>query len=125
MTDMVEKAIKVFKEKILTPVLYIMEYEDKVEFICFCDKNVKMNILYSVGEELAEILGKPAEIIDIREYSEADRVEILKSAELAFSEDTFIERVFESSIAEDHRLAMIEKNNMLNRYKSSGSCYLQ
>lgn len=125
MEDINEKAIRLFKEKILTPVLYIMEYKEKVEFICFCDKNIKMSVLNSVGEELTEILGKPAEIVDIREFSEADRVEVLKTAEPAFSEDAFIERVFISSIAEDYRMAAAEKNNMLNRYKSSGSCYLQ
>lgn len=125
MTDEMEKAVELLRERILTPVLYVMKYTDKIEFICFCDKNIKMNMIYSVCDELTEILEIPTEIIDIREFSEVDRVEILKSAELAFSEDAFIERVFESSIAEDYRIAVNEKINMLNRYKNSGSCYLQ
>lgn len=125
MTDTMETAVKLFRKRILTPVLYIMEYTDKVEFICFCDKNIKMNVLYSACQDLTDILGIPAEIIDIREFSEADRVEVLKSAMLVFSEDAFIERIFENSIVEDYRIAVNEKINMLNRYKSSGSCYLQ
>ena len=97
MTDTMETAVKLFRKRILTPVLYIMEYTDKVEFICFCDKNIKMNVLYSACQDLTDILGIPAEIIDIREFSEADRVEVLKSAMLVFSEDAFIERIFENS----------------------------
>ncbi len=125
MTDTMETAVQLLKEKILTPVLYVLEYTDKVEFVCFCDKNIKMNILYSTCDALTDILGVPAEIIDIREFSEADRIEVLKSATLAFSEDDLIERVFKNSIAEDYRNAATEKKNMLNRYKNSGSCYLQ
>ena len=66
MNENMETAVKCFKERILTPILYMLEYEDKVDFICFCDQNIKLKELNEVSGKLTDILGVPAEVIDIR-----------------------------------------------------------
>ena len=101
MNENMETAVKCFKERILTPILYMLEYEDKVDFICFCDQNIKLKELDEVSGKLTDILGVPAEVIDIREFSESDRIEILKNAKLVYAEDPMIEQIFAASMAED------------------------
>lgn len=125
MADNINKAIHLLREKILTPILYMMEYSDRINFICFCDKNIKMEELYNTSSELTNILGIPAEIMDIREFSEADRLDILKNAKLVYSEDPIIEQIFIASMAEDYRNSVMEKLSMIDRYKQTGSYYLQ
>jgi hypothetical protein len=125
MADNIYKAIHLLREKILTPILYMIEYSDRINFICFCDKNIKMEELYNTSSELTNILGIPAEIMDIREFSEADRLDILKNAKLVYSEDPIIEQIFIASMAEDYRNSVMEKLSMIDRYKQTGSYYLQ
>ena len=125
MADNIDKAIHLLREKILTPILYMIEYIDRINFICFCDKNIKMEELYNTSSELTNILGIPAEIMDIREFSEADRLDILKNAKLVYSEDPIIEQIFIASMAEDYRNSVMEKLSMIDRYKQTGSYYLQ
>lgn len=124
MTENMETALRLLKEKILTPVLYMLEYDDRINFICFCDKSIKMQDLYNAETEITNVLGVPTEIIDIREFSEPDRLEILRDAELVYSEDPLVEQIFIASMAEDYRNAVAEKQNMLERYKHTGSYYL-
>ena len=72
-----------------------------------------------------EILKRPVEIIDIREFSEADRIEILKTAQLVYSEDPVIEQIFVASMAEDLREALTEKFSMIDRKEKTGTYFLQ
>ena len=125
MEEQIDTAVKLLCEKVLTPILYMIEYDDKINFICFCDKNIKLNELYSVSTELMEILKRPVEIIDIREFSEADRIEILKTAQLVYSEDPVIEQIFVASMAEDLREVLTEKFSMIDRKEKTGTYFLQ
>ena len=125
MTKSIDTAIKVLCEKVLTPVLYMIEYEDRINFICFCDRNIKVDELYNVSTQLMDILDIPVEIIDIREFSEADRIEILRTAELVYSEDPMIEQIFVASMAEDLRDALKRKFDMLDRKDKTGTYFIQ
>ena len=125
MADNIEKALRLFTERILTPILYMVEYDDKINFICFCDKNIKMKDIYDTNRALTDILGVSAEIIDIREFSEPDRMELLKNATLVYSADPLLEQIFIASMAEDYKNSIAEKMSMLERYKETGSGYLQ
>lgn len=125
MSENMEKALRVLTERILTPILYTIEYDYKINFICFCDKNIKLSDLYEAENELTDILGIPAEIIDIREFSEPDRMEVLKRATLVYSADPEMEKIFISSVAEDYAKCLMEKMSMIARYRHTGSGYLQ
>lgn len=125
MQENIETAVRLITEKILTPVLYMLEYDDRVNFICFYDKNIKTKDLYDVSAKLTDLLGMPAEIVDIREFSEADRLEILKTAELVHSEDPLIEQLFVASMTEDFRIAVREKTQMIERNDKTGTYFVQ
>lgn len=127
MTDInkISEAVRLILEKILTPIIYMYETESKIEFICFCSAAVSDDELYSVSEKLTEILSCTVELIDIYEYNENDRIDIISSAELVYSEHPIIEQMFELSMAEEYRRVQEKKQDMLKRKHESGAYYIQ
>ena len=120
-----EKLIKVISEHILTPVIYMFEHEKVIDFICFCDRNITMQEIYNVEQQIKEIAGKSAEIIDIREFGESERLEVVNQATLIYSEHPLIEKVFAHSMMEYFKIAMEERKSVLERQREFGTCYLQ
>ncbi len=124
-SEQTTQMIKIISENILTPIIYMIEHEDIVDFICFCDRNITMQEIYDTELKLKDIVGKDAEIIDIREFVESERLDVINRAVLIHSEHPLIEKVFEQSMLEDFKIAMAERKDVLERHKESGTCYLQ
>lgn len=123
--ELITKAVNIIKSKILTPVIYMYDHSDWVEFICFCDGRVTMQTLYEAEQEVKELIGRDTEIVDIREFSEAERLDIIGQCEPVYSENPLIEKLFAASTLTDYQNLMDEKRDMLIRQKESGSCYIQ
>ena len=68
--ELTDCIINIISENILTPVIYMLEQDDIIDLICFCDRNITMQDIYSVEILISERTGKQAEIIDIREFGE-------------------------------------------------------
>jgi len=123
--ELKKRAIEVITEHILTPVLYFLEDDYQNEFVCFCDTNMDFDVVAETEMILCELLQKNTVVIDIREYCEADRMEIINEAELIYSANPMLERIFELSMAEDFKRAAMQKAELVRRYDNSGSVYLQ
>ena len=124
-TDLTEKLVKIISQNILTPIIYMIENEEIIDFICFCDRNITMQEIYNVEQIIKNETGKNVEIIDIREFDESERLEIVNTATLIHSEHPLIENIFTQSMIEDYKIAMDERRNVLLRQKELGICYLQ
>ena len=123
--EMTDFAVRVINENILTPIIYMIEHEYTIDFICFCDRNITMQEIYNAEHIISAKTGKQIEIIDIREFGESDRIDVINQATLIHSEHPVIEQIFTQSMLEDFKFAMNERNGVLERYKESGTCYLQ
>lgn len=119
------KLIKIILKNILTPVIYMIKNDDLIDFICFCDRNIKMQEIYNVEQQINDLTGLRVEILDIREFSESERIEVINQATLIYSEHPIIEKIFAQSMMEDFKIAMDERKDVQQRYKDSGTCYLQ
>ena len=117
--------VSIFNEHILTPVLYMAEYDDAIDLICFLDRGVSDDDIYNTEAVLCAVMGKPFEIVDIREFDEVERLEIVRGAELIYSEDSLIEMIFEQSMLEDFEIMMREREEAHIRYEDSRSPYVQ
>lgn len=124
-TEITDKLVDIISANILTPVIYMIEHDDVLNFICFCDRNITMQEIYNVEQMIKEITGRNAEIIDIREFGESERIEVINQAKLIHSEHPLIEKVFAQSMMEDFKIAMEERKDVLARHRESGTCYLQ
>lgn len=123
--ELTEYIINVVSKNILTPVIYLLEYDDVISLICFCDRNISIQEIHYVETKVKNKTGKDTEIIDIREFDEFDRLGIISRAKLIHSEHPMIEQVFVQSMAEDYKIAMEEKESMIERHKMSGTYFLQ
>ena len=117
--------VSIFNERILSPVLYMVEYDDIIDLICFCDRNIIIGEIYDTAKALQAAVGKQFEIVDIREFDEADRIDIMNNAELIYSEDRLIEKLFEQSMLEDFEIMMREREEAHIRYEDNHSPYVQ
>lgn len=118
-------SVHLIQNKILAPVIYLSEYEDKCEFICLCADSPADEELFNLGEELTKILDIPVEVVDILEYDAEDRANIALESELVYTEDPFIERFLAAGISEEIRCEREECKNMITRKDETGSIYLQ
>lgn len=123
MSNFNKKLSDIILKNILTPVIYMVEFEDAFEFICFCDRGILINEIYKTESELTKILGKQAIILDVRELPEADRIEIVKEGQVLFYEDEIIKQIFEISMFEDFKNFIDKRNAALDRMKTIGTPY--
>lgn len=124
-TELTDKIARIISENILTPVIYMIECDDILDFICFCDRNITMQEIYNVEKMILDETGLKAEIIDIREFGESERLEVINQAQLIHSEHPLIENIFTQSMLEDFEIAMEQRQSVLERQKEIGTCYLQ
>ena len=92
--ELKNKLVKIISKNILTPVIYMIENDNLLDFICFCDRNIKMQEIYNVEQQIKEVTNKNVEIIDIREFGESERIEVINQATLIYSEHPLIEKIF-------------------------------
>lgn len=119
-----KQIIDIILKYILTPIIYKVEYEDYIEILCFCDRNILMQNIYKAEELLNVLLDKEVNILDIRELPEAERLDIIKNGEIIFSEDETIKHLFEISMYEDFKLFMDSRNSVLDRIQAFGTGYI-
>ena len=124
-TEKIINAVQIIHEKILAPVIYMCEDEHKIEFVCFCGAKTSRDDFFDAGEKLCEIFSVPVEVVDILEYDAEDSMEIIDSAQLVFSEDPIIARIFEVGLAEDLKRSRMELSDMIKRKTETGTYYLQ
>ena len=121
--ETVDKAVEIILDRILSPVIY-MYADEAIEFICFADGNTQEQDFLDAEAALMINLGISAEIIDIRSFDEADRVEITQTAELVYAQSELMKTLFESAMAADKERVITEKTKIIDRKADTGSYYL-
>ena len=122
---LIEKVTGIITDRILTPIIYMLEDETQVELVCFCDANIEAEVFAETEKQLEELLQKPVVLLDIREYNEYDRMEIISDGEIIYTANPIFVKMFAASMAEDAQRSIIEKTELLKRYSNFGSVYLQ
>lgn len=118
-----QDAVDIILDRILTPVLYMYD-EEVLEFICFTDSNISEDEIRSTEETLLTTLGVSAEIIDIRNFDESDRVDITTGAVLVYAEDDMIKTLFEAAMSADRERMLGLKRETLKRKTETGTYYI-
>ncbi len=116
-------AIETILDNILTPIIY-MYVDEVIEFVCFCDGNVDDDVLRKTEEIIYTNYDIRAEVLDIREFDESDRCEIVTNAELVYAVDDVVKMLFETAMFTDMKSIMEEKRAALERKFETGTYYL-
>lgn len=125
MTDdkTINNIIDIITDRILTPVLYMYK-ADNLEFICFCDGNMPISEFREVERDIINIIGVSVEIVDIREFEEAERLDIICNAELVYTANEIIKMAFERAMMADAQRLHKDSMETLERGKETGSYYM-
>lgn len=115
--------IETVTECVLTPVVYMFE-EEIIELIVFCDGNMDVNILRDTENEIYTRTGVKTELVDIREFDEFDRWQIVQNAELIYAVDDTVLKAFERAMQRDVEFRAISKAMLFERRKDTGSYHL-
>lgn len=121
--EIVSFMIETVTERVLTPVIYMFE-EEIIELIVFCDGNMDVNILRDTEDEIYSAVGVKTELVDIREFDEFDRWQIVQNAELIYAVDEMMLTAFEMAMQRDVEFRAISKAMLFERRKDTGSYYL-
>lgn len=121
--ELEKKIIDIISGNILTPIIYMIEQEEILDFICFCDRNITIQEIYDVEKKIRTETGKKVEIVDIREFGAAERLEVLSNARLIYTEHPIIEKIFVQSMSDDLKNAM-EKGRMYLTDTESQAAYI-
>lgn len=116
------EAVDIILERILTPVIYLYS-DEAMEFICFTDTNTSEEDFYDTQAALFLNLGITAEVVDIRNFEHADRVEITKTGQLLYAENEAIQTMFEMAMIADEARVNANKKESLMRKEETGTFF--
>lgn len=118
--------IRMITDELLTPVIYMDETDDAVEFIgFFYDKQHEEEFAYKMRNRIEELCGKRVVLSDLKEYNATDRIDILSQTELIYSADPSMEKMVSMCVMEDYEKFEDEKTAALDRQSRLGVPYLQ
>ena len=120
---MIKKIVEIMNSRLLTPVIYFLD-DDVPSVIGFFDGSTQMNYLYDTQVMIERAIGKEINLCDIRDFCEADRMEIVKTAELIYSETPLVRTMFEAAMAEDYTISESKKQDIIQRNINDGTVYL-
>lgn len=112
--------IETVTKNVLTPVIYMFE-EEIIELIVFCDGNMDVNILRDTENEIYVRTGIKTELVDIREFDEFDRWQIVQNAKLIYALDNTVLTAFERAMQRDVEVRAILKAVLFERHDGTGS----
>lgn len=121
----VDTIVEIFNDKILTPVLFMVETERGIALVGFFDRAVSDDDILNTAQAIYDETGCVAEILDIREFSEGDRFDFVHTAELVYSASDLVQSIFAMSMLEDFNIMIDKREKMLERYKEFNTPYLQ
>lgn len=123
-SKIIQEAIDIISESVITPVIYLINTDDHICFVCFLNPNTVYERVINAQEKLSKLLNSNAVILDIREFDECDRVDILEKADMIYCADSNLKKLFEMSLLNDCKRAFEEKSGIIDREKSCDSMYL-
>ena len=121
--ELLNEIVGVITERILTPVLY-MYCDELVEFVCFCDMNMPIDELRETEREVYDRFGVGAEIVDIREFDESDRMDIVMNAEIVYTANDIIRTLFEGAMFADMEASNKRRGEVIDRINKTGTYYM-
>ena len=123
--DKITKAVEIILDGVLTPVIYMYEHEDWVEFVCFCDGKLTIGDLYATEQKVKCEIDKDVEIVDLREFDQSERLDIISNYKVVHSESDFLEHMIAAGMMTDFQHLLSERHTILERRQQSGTYYLQ
>ncbi len=120
----VNKAVDIISDTILTPVIYMVNTGECLCFICFMSGNMPYERIYAAEKQLSELYNETTAILDIRDFSESERVEVIQNAELIYCADKDIKALIEFNLMNEYKFKSGMKSDLIDRLDNCDSAYI-
>ena len=123
--EMIAEAVSIITERLLTPVIYYLDYGYKADFVCFFEIDVEEEEIYKTEEAITEKTGVASQVVDIREFEPFDAADIVSDGELVYSENSTMEGMFRAAIMTELQLRSAQKEIFIERKNVTNTLYIQ
>ena len=123
--EMIAEAVSIIKERLLTPVIYYLDYGYKADFVCFFEIDVDEEEIYKTEEAITKKTGVASQVVDIREFEPFDAADIVSNGELVHSESAVMESMFKSAVMAEIELRAAQKEIFIERKNITNTLYIQ
>lgn len=121
---LLNEAIDIISTGVLTPIIYMINIEENICFVCFCDNSTPCESIAATEKKLSELLKIDAVIMDIREFSEIERMEIVQKAEMIYCADKNMQKLFELNLVHDFQKNYEAVTGLVDRVNNCDTIYL-
>ncbi|MCX7714990.1 MAG: hypothetical protein N2171_04615 [Clostridia bacterium] len=121
----IKKAVCAISEKTFAQLIYMLEYEEGVNLIFVSNNLFDEKTIKNIEIEASGILECEVEVLDMREFDEADRIEIIRRANLIYCKNTLEKKIFEMETVAAYRELVEQRKSFMERKQECATFYLQ
>lgn len=119
--EMEEKIVKLIKDTLLTPVIYMAAEEDRIILFGFFDTTVTDEMLYQMQSAIQKKIKHETYLFDFRGLDAFERFEVVTKAALIYKESDFVRSIFESAMLNDYNIAIGDRDAAIQRMNKYGT----
>ncbi|MCK4309275.1 MAG: nucleotidyltransferase domain-containing protein [Candidatus Atribacteria bacterium] len=95
--------------------------ESDIDIAILRDKKIDEYELFILSQKLADILKSEVDLIDLSKASTVFRIQIMKTGKLIYNSDNLHKMYFQMRTMKDYALLNEERQEIINKIKSSGA----
>ena len=125
MKNAINTVAQIIAKTILSPLVYMVEHDGRIDFVYITNEPIGEDALYDVQSSAESLLKCDVDIIDIRYFSEFDKINLLQQSKIVYCENPMLPKMIEVKALESLKTMLQEKNNLISRIEEIGCYYLQ
>lgn len=95
--------------------------ESDIDIAILRDKKIDEYELFILSQKLADILKREVDLIDLSKASTVFKIQIMKTGKLIYNSDNLNKMYFQMRTMKDYALLNEERQEIINKIKSSGA----
>ena len=119
----VEDIVGYITDKLLTPALYMLSEDEVLGFVCFRDSSMPIQELRDLENDVRSAFGTDVDILDIREFDELDRFDVIRNAVPVYIADPTAALAFEGAMGADMHKLRLAHDSLVERRQKTNSYY--
>ena len=125
MKEIIDKIAGLIADAVLSPLIYMVEHDGRIDFIYISNEEISEDVLYNVQMSASGMLNCDVDILDIRYFSEFDKISLIQKSQIVYCENPILPKIIELRSIESLRDMIKEKDSVIERKKEYDCYYLQ
>lgn len=125
MKNKVDTIAELIAKTVFSPLVYMVEHDDRIDFVYITNEEISDDKLYDVQNSASVLLKCDVDILDIRYFSEVDKLTLLRSSKPIYCENPILPKLIETKAVESIKIMVKQKNDIIDRKSEFGCYFLQ